>query len=319
MAINIKELNKPEQPAINESEVVQPASELTSTSINDKIEDEDVDLSSASAVTVNDNQVLLNGDVEINDSQAPIVVLFGPTSCGKTMTLIRLTRYLREHQFTITPDRTFRPSYDTAYKEDCEKFNQIVNDPIAQPGTSGYMLVDVISNGRTLCKILEAPGEYYFNPVEPNKKYQHYLNKIIDAKNRKVWCVFLEPEWMDANDRANYCDRITALRPEMKPTDRMVFIFNKIDKLPYLIKSPGVVNEKHAIKYASDHYNNIFDNFKNDIPIINWFKPYNCFFLSFQTGRFTAQDDSMGNTNILYSPGDEAYPSRLWKIIRKSI
>ena len=50
--------------------------------------------------------------VTIADKDAPIVVLFGPPACGKTMTLVRLTRFLRENGYTITPIRTFRPNYD---------------------------------------------------------------------------------------------------------------------------------------------------------------------------------------------------------------
>ena len=33
--------------------------------------------------------------VTISDTTTPIVVLFGPPSCGKTMTLVRLARYLQ--------------------------------------------------------------------------------------------------------------------------------------------------------------------------------------------------------------------------------
>lgn len=33
--------------------------------------------------------------VTVADTETPIVVLYGPPSCGKTMTLVRLSRYLR--------------------------------------------------------------------------------------------------------------------------------------------------------------------------------------------------------------------------------
>lgn len=265
--------------------------------------------------------VTLNGEVEINDQDAPLVVLFGPTSCGKTMTLICLTRYLREQGFTVQPDASFRPSYDISYKEDCDRFNQTVNDPIAAAGTSGYMLVDVIahSTGKVLCKLLEAPGEYYFDPDNPRNKYPHYLNRIIDAPNRKVWCVFVEPDWKDAATRANYVNRIQALKPEMSSRDRMVFVFNKIDKTHFVKNRDGVVNEQQAIKYVRDFYKQIFDSFKCEIPIIKWFRPYDCHFVPFQTGKYTETTDENNNTYILFSMAASAYPKRLWSIIKRSI
>ncbi|MBR6283548.1 MAG: hypothetical protein IKR25_04540 [Muribaculaceae bacterium] len=263
----------------------------------------------------------LNGVVEINDETAPLVVLFGPTSCGKTMTLIRLTQFLRKQGYGVQPDASFRPSYDQQYKDDCDKFNQTVNDPIAAPGTSGYMLVDVIakSTGKVLCKILEAPGEYYFDPKQPNKSYPHYLNRIIDSPNRKVWCAFVEPAWENANTRANYVNRIEALKPQMSSQDRIIFVFNKIDKTNFVKNRDGVVNEKEAIKYVSDLYKQIFDKFKCEIPIVKWFRPYDCGFIPFQTGKFTETKDEYGNTNILFSISNDAYPSKLWNAIKRSI
>ena len=47
--------------------------------------------------------------VTIADQNVPIVVLFGPTTCGKTMTLIRLTRYLQKYGYKVSPVRSFRP------------------------------------------------------------------------------------------------------------------------------------------------------------------------------------------------------------------
>ena len=98
--------------------------------------------------------------VTIADKDAPIVVLFGPPACGKTMTLVRLTRYLRENGYTITPIRTFRPTYDSNYSEICDNFDVMMNQDDAAASTSkiSFMLVKVSKNGRTICQILEAPG-----------------------------------------------------------------------------------------------------------------------------------------------------------------
>lgn len=65
--------------------------------------------------------------VTIADQSTPIVILFGPPSCGKTMTLVRLTRYLKSKGYTVVPDRTFRPTEDTNYTQLCDNFDQMIN------------------------------------------------------------------------------------------------------------------------------------------------------------------------------------------------
>ena len=66
--------------------------------------------------------------VTIADTKAPIVVLFGPPACGKTMTLVRLARFLNKRGYIISPIRTFRPNDDLNYVELCkaENFNNII-------------------------------------------------------------------------------------------------------------------------------------------------------------------------------------------------
>ena len=46
-------------------------------------------------------------NVTIANKDVPLVILFGPAACGKTMTLVRLTRYLRNKSFKISPVRSF--------------------------------------------------------------------------------------------------------------------------------------------------------------------------------------------------------------------
>ncbi len=74
--------------------------------------------------------------VTIEDEKTPIVVLFGPPSSGKTMTLVRLTRYLRDASFDVYPVRTFRPAADAHYKKMCDDFNDMVTSENAAQSTS---------------------------------------------------------------------------------------------------------------------------------------------------------------------------------------
>lgn len=41
--------------------------------------------------------------VTISDHDAPLVILFGPPACGKTMTLVRMTRFLQSEGYTVSP------------------------------------------------------------------------------------------------------------------------------------------------------------------------------------------------------------------------
>lgn len=262
-------------------------------------------------------EAILDGNVQIADREAPLVILYGPKQCGKSMTLIRLSQYLQKQgYYTITPDRSFRSSNDHLFKKGCDAFPMLINNPTAvvPDGTTDYMLVDVFDNrsGRTVCKILEAPGEYYFNPHKPNEQYPHYLNTIINAPNRKVWCIITEPT--DKIGSA-YVARIRELKPRLRPgKDQVIILFHKVDLKPEFIASPGVVRQSAVIKYVNDYYPGLFNIFLNPIPVVNLFKKYDCHLIPFSAGDF-----SMRNGSLTHQPGADEYPEKLWSTIRKSI
>ena len=62
-----------------------------------------------SAIEMNDPNSIR---VTVSDPNAPLVILFGPPACGKTMTLVRMTRFLQAEGYIVSPIRHFRP---TAY------------------------------------------------------------------------------------------------------------------------------------------------------------------------------------------------------------
>lgn len=253
--------------------------------------------------------------VTVADTTVPLIVLFGPPACGKTMTLVRLTRHLQSEGYTIAPVRTFRPTSDKNYAEICDNFDYMINSSKAAQANDriSFMLIEVIKNGRRLCQILEAPGEFYFNPKKPNDAFPNYVNTIIASSNRKIWTIMTEPKWLDYTDRMNYVTKITRLKQQMRARDSVVFMFNKIDETNF-VRTVGDVNVSEAIKEVKNLYPNIFVPFMNQNPVTRILKEYNCDFVPFQTGTYTK-----ALNGVTYQEGPREYCNRLWKVLMSKI
>lgn len=259
--------------------------------------------------------------VSIADHVVPIIVLFGPTECGKTMTLIRMTRFLQKYGYRVSPIRSFRPSADAHYAQMCEGYNKLICSDNAAEGTQmiSFMLVEVLDkNGHRICQILEAPGEYYYNPKEPNNDFPAYVNTIINSDNRKIWIYMVEPDWKDPSDRSGYVARLQKLKTMMRPQDKAIFLYNKVDKSNFVI-APGRVNLPGIKNDIENMYPGIFTPFVNLNPITKWFKPYLCDLIPFSNGSFAKASKADGSVYLTYQQGVDEYPQMLWNIIMKRI
>ena len=254
--------------------------------------------------------------VTVSDPNTPIVILYGPPSCGKTMTLVRMTRYLQSQGYTVVPEKTFRPTYDENYKQLCDNFDQMINSNNAATSTTNisFMLVKVLKNGKPICQLLEAPGEYYFKPDDPNRPYPAYVQKIINSQNRKIWAIMIEPDWSDSVPRANYVTRITKLKAQMAPRDKVIFVYNKIDLTPF-VYGVGNVNTNEAIRNVQNLYPNIFVPFENKNPLTKFFTKYNCEFVPFMTGSYSVTMSG----GLTYTEGHYVYAQKFWQAMLKLI
>lgn len=292
-----------------------PIEVIQTEDTNDK---KDTSVKGLSAEELNDVSKI---KVTIADKKAPIVILFGSPACGKTMTLIRLTRYLKKMGYAVQPVRSFRPNYDTNYVDLCDNFDQMVNSSDAASSTSriSFMLVNVIKGGKTLCQIMEAPGEHYFNPKSPNDPFPRYMNNIIDGDNRKIWLFMVEPvhtnkSMPDESDRNNFVTKIETLKKRMRLSDQSIFVFNKIDETQFVI-SRGHVNKTAALKDVSDNYQGIFVPFKNQNPVTRIWRENNFDFIPFQTGNFFLTSDN----TYTFEEGPDEYPAKLWNAILNKV
>lgn len=281
-------------------------------STNEQIFNQNDNIQGLSAAELNDPNSI---SVTVSDPLAPLVVLFGPPACGKTMTLVRLTRYLKDQGYTVGPVRTFRPATDTNYADICDNFDAMINSDNAAESTNriSFMLVEVIKNGRRLCQILEAPGEYYFHPDTPNAPFPNYVNTIISSNNRKIWTIMVEPDWLNETDRRNYVNKIGTLKQSMRSKDNVVFVFNKIDKTNF-VRGVGRINVQSAITEVKNLYPSIFVPFMNQNPITKFWKQYDCDFVPFQTGTYTSSLRGM-----TYQVGPVEYCVKLWKSLLSKI
>ena len=258
--------------------------------------------------------------VTIADQNTPLVVLFGPPACGKTMALVRLSRFLKQNGYTIEPVPSFRPTYDKNYNDMCDNFDNIIDSENAALSTKNinFMLILVSHNGRPICQILEGPGEYYFNPENPNAPFPKYINAIINSNNRKIWAIMVEPhrtnKRMGVEQRRDYVAKISKLKSRLSNRDRTIFVYNKIDQTNF-VDSPGHIRYKHAIQDIMNLYPNIFVPFLNVNPITKLWRPYNFDFIAFHTGDYSEAADG----TFVFQPGHDVYPHKLWELIRKRV
>lgn len=248
---------------------------------------------------------------------SPIIILFGARSSGKTMTLVRLTRWLKAHDYQVEPDRNFRPSNSEFYKKMCDSFDENVNSDYAASRNQilNFMLVKVMNKyGEPICQILEAPGEHYFDDKYPNREFPLYINKICTTDNPKTWMFIVERNWKDAKDRLNYANKIIKMQSLIEPSDRVIFTCHKSDLHPALINA-GQPNVPQFFKDIKNQYPGIFSKYENKNPISRLWRKYNFDFVVFSAGTFN--DTADGGQS--YNPSKERNPAALWKAIMKTV
>lgn len=256
-------------------------------------------------------------DIAIADKKAPIIMLFGPRSSGKSMTLVRLSRYLRDNQYTIVVDEAFKS--DAKYKEKCKKFMNDLDTTNALSGNAytDFLLIKVVQHGRTICQFLEAPGEHYFDPDDVDAaNFPPYMTKIIrKLHNRKIWAFITEAKW-DVNHRtkAAYVNRIRNCKNVlMKSTDRSIVLYNKFDKKTELFEN-GEIHIGPAESAMREEYDGLAKIFRNTNPITSLWRPYNYKFVPFCTGYYKKV-----KSELRYTESEDLYPKLLWSALLKCI
>jgi hypothetical protein len=259
----------------------------------------------------------VNDTVTIADP-SPIIILFGSGASGKTMTLIRLTKFLIQQGYKVSPERTFRDARDVHYQSMCDNFTTLVNNTKA-PGRNqvvDFMLVKVMDKyGRPICQLLEAPGEHYFDKDAPKKPFPAYINTISQSRSRRTWVFIVEKDWENQNDRNNFAQKICDLQQQYVLTqDKVIFTCHKADLHGHYMAG-GQYNYPLFFNDIKNQYPNIFSKYVNHNPITKLWCKYNFDFVVFSAGSFS--DDGYSEKN--YVPSNDRNPAKLWQVILKTV
>ena len=257
-----------------------------------------------------------NIHVNINDTTAPIVLLFGAKSTGKTMTLVRLAKYLESKSTstcTVDVDHNFCDIWE--YKKNAKNFGVMKRTvkKLEPTDRNDFLFVKVLNtNKKTICQILEAAGEDYFPPSNlvadrTSEDFPGYMNDVFNTPNKKVWVFLLDSTWTNQIDKNDFVARIKYCKDNFFDwsKDKCIILYNKIDLTNFGAKKRKDVRKSAAELDCKNCYHGIFDVFSGN----NLFESNRFEFEPFSTGKFPAD----GN----YNTSDYSYPESLWNLIKK--
>ncbi|MBR3798535.1 MAG: hypothetical protein IKJ59_14010 [Clostridia bacterium] len=264
--------------------------------------------------------------IEIGISRnIPIVILFGARASGKTMALVRLSRWLENNGYDVEPVRDFRPSTSKHYQKMCEDFAKNIHSSTAHDSTNvlSFMLVQVSKNGKSICQILEAPGEHYFDEAKTNMDFPTYIQGLTKAKVNgkrvpKTWVFIVECKWKGYEGqqiRPLYAKQISKMLNKLDRSDRVIVLCHKADKQDTYFVKNNPDTSKFLTEIKSD-YAPMFERLNNGF-LSRLLKPetFKYDFVVFSAGDFNKRADG----KYQYTESDDKYPERFWKAISKSV
>lgn len=243
----------------------------------------------------------------------PLVILYGPADVGKTVTLLRLCKFVAPG-YTVETDRNFRS--DEEYDAAVDEFDRQRKEEIFAPLSTGainFLLVNVALAGETYCQILEAPGEHFFpRGSSSDVRHPYYLQTIFQSPARKIFALFFEVNLMnnDQRFRAYVGSILNVLRRHANARlDRILVVFNKCDERPDLSRNGRPIeNEFKKLLYSNPAFAPLAEYLK-----LNRFARIQ--FVPFSSGHFGK--DRTGRQTFAMSANH--YPEALWRAIHDCV
>jgi len=252
--------------------------------------------------------------VNIPRSDLPIFMPFRYCCAGGTMLIRRLCVYLRDIGYEVNVVRDFLNWKD--YQKAAEFYESSFDSLEAAPGNSirDQYLIEVCKNKRSICYILDMSGELQAQFPNENRNPVPFFMQIVCGDNPIIWGIIIENEIGHHNCNVDYyCKAIANTKKFMKPFDKTIVIFNKIDETPFML-SPCSVDQKDAYNYARKRYPDFFNLFKTTNVFQKLVRPYNCDFVTFSSGYYYMHTH---NNLRYYANSNNCFPMTLWEHILK--
>jgi len=259
--------------------------------------------------------------IEINRGAmvGPLIVLYGSKTAGKTTTLLRLSKYLKNTENReVTVNKDFRNSRE--YEEITERFEKMMSSQEDIPQRTpelGFCLIDVYKGSTLEFQILEASGESFYRSSKRSKEgqsqYPRYLHEILFTLNlKRVFVFFFEKNAFRDSEDSNkeeqeYVASIKALLAQVDlQKHSLVFLYNKVDQMAQIF-GEGKINMRALTKrfWSNENYKGLFQYLRaqnvGHIPLV-----------PFSSGTFY-QDSNV------WSMSQDKYPQRLYAAIHESM
>ena len=288
------------------------------------VKEEEFGIKSSNSIIPNINPVVCKAEMfnteevsfTITDFDTPIIIFWGPINVGKTMTILRLARFLRENGYEVEPDLTFQ-KFNNNYEKVCCNFNKLINsaDVANRTEATDSILIGITKNGRKVAQILDLAGELCYNSDINDFKYKD-LHVVISAPNIKI-PILLFASGSTEYDKRKYVEsayRFFEICGDNR--DRCLVLFNKID-LTYNRQALNMFfakNENYLYKRLCEEYPDAAVFFQYNNPRSFLFNRYSPLFLPFYTGRYTEYRGEK-----LYIPSPNDWPKELWKVVLRLI
>jgi len=251
--------------------------------------------------------------VNIPRSDLPIFMPFRYCCAGGTMLIRRLCVYLRDIGYEVNVVRDFLNWKD--YQKAAEFYESSFDSLEAAPGNSirDQYLIEVCKNKRSICYILDMSGELQAQFPNENRNPVPFFMQIVCGDNPIIWGIIIENEIGHHNCNVDYyCKAIANTKKFMKPFDKTIVIFNKIDETPFML-SPCSVDQKGAYNYTQKKYPVLFNLFRESNVLKGLVRPYNCGFVTFSSGYYTPAEHG----GFYYAKSNNCFPMTLWEHILK--